>query len=89
MSLVLLRADSTHVLSAVQVGFLNVHSEPGDPYRTDNVVTQLVDGALVQVVSARARERGHAQPAADANIGNASCDRCGVWCRRVCLLIDL
>ena len=32
-----------------QVGFLNVHSTPDNPYRTDNVVAQLTDGQIVQV----------------------------------------
>lgn len=31
-----------------QVGFLNVHSEPGDPHRTDNVVAQVTEGEIVQ-----------------------------------------
>ena len=29
-------------------GFLNVHEEPGDPWRTDNVCAQLDHGAVVQ-----------------------------------------
>eukprot|EP00439_Symbiodinium_sp_Y106_P063852 s1526_g9.t3 len=28
-------------------GFLNVHTEPDDPYRADNVVGQLVEGQIV------------------------------------------
>ena len=35
-------------LSRTQVGFLNVHTEPGDPFRTDNVVRQLPHGAVVE-----------------------------------------
>ena len=35
-------------LSRAQVGFLNVHTEPGDPFRTDNVVRQLPHGAVVE-----------------------------------------
>ena len=30
------------------LGFLNVHDEPGDPWRTDNVVAQLPHGAVVE-----------------------------------------
>jgi len=30
-----------------QIGFLNVHESPGDPFRTDNVVGRLVDGDIV------------------------------------------
>ena len=33
---------------ALQPGFLNVHSSPGDPWCTDNVVLQLPDGAVIQ-----------------------------------------
>ena len=29
------------------VGFLNVHTEPGDPWRTDNVLQQLPHNAVV------------------------------------------
>ena len=35
-------------LERTQVGFLNVHTEPGDPFRTDNVVRQLPHGAVVE-----------------------------------------
>ena len=38
-------------MRAEQVGFLNVHSQPDNPYRTDNVVAQLTDGQIVQVRS--------------------------------------
>ena len=31
-------------------GFLNVHAEPGDPWRLDNVVEQLDHGVVVTVV---------------------------------------
>jgi hypothetical protein len=30
-----------------QKGFLNVHQEPGDPFDTSNIVTQLTDGDIV------------------------------------------
>ena len=30
------------------VGFLNVHREPDDPFRTDNVVARLSHGAIVE-----------------------------------------
>jgi hypothetical protein len=30
-----------------QRGFLNVHQEPGDPFDTSNIVTQLTDGDIV------------------------------------------
>ena len=30
-----------------QLGFLNVHDEPGDPYNTENIVGRLVDGQIV------------------------------------------
>ena len=30
------------------VGFLNVHTDPGDPWRTDNVVGRLPHGAVVE-----------------------------------------
>jgi len=33
-----------------QLGFLNVHTEPGDPNRLDNVVHQIVDGDIVESV---------------------------------------
>ena len=33
------------------VGFLNVHSDPGDPWRTDNVVARLPHGAVVMSVA--------------------------------------
>lgn len=29
------------------MGFLNVHQEPGDPFDTSNIVTQLKDGDTV------------------------------------------
>ena len=35
-------------VNALAPGFLNVHSTPGDPWRTDNVVCQLQDGAVVE-----------------------------------------
>ena len=35
-------------VNALAPGFLNVHSAPGDPWRTDNVVCQLQDGAVVE-----------------------------------------
>lgn len=31
-------------------GFLNVHLEPGDPFRTDNVVGRLLEGEVVETV---------------------------------------
>eukprot|EP00435_Cladocopium_sp_Y103_P011116 s2098_g2.t2 len=34
-------------LVQTQRGFLNVHSEPGDPYRSDNVVGRLFEGDIV------------------------------------------
>lgn len=34
-------------LVRTQRGFLNVHSEPGDPYRHDNVVGRLWEGQIV------------------------------------------
>ena len=36
------------------VGFLNVHKEPGDPWRTDNVVQQLHHSTVVESI----REEG-------------------------------
>mmetsp|Transcript_11410 Transcript_11410/g.17975 ORF Transcript_11410/g.17975 Transcript_11410/m.17975 type:complete len:106 (-) Transcript_11410:22-339(-) len=33
-----------------QAGFLNVHSDPSDPFRTDNVVNQLMEGEIVESV---------------------------------------
>ena len=30
-----------------QIGFLNVHDAPGDPFDTENIVGQLVDGQIV------------------------------------------
>ena len=33
------------------VGFLNVHSEPGNAFRTDNVVSRLWNGAVVESVA--------------------------------------
>ena len=41
-----------------QVGFLNVHSEPGDPFRTDNVVAQLQEGEIVQVTLCTQTQNG-------------------------------
>ena len=35
------------------VGFLNVHSEPGDPFRTDNVCAQLAHNAVVESIVER------------------------------------
>ena len=35
---------------ATVVGFLNVHSAPDSPWRTDNVVHQLLDGDIVESV---------------------------------------
>ena len=32
------------------VGFLNIHSSPGDPHRLDNVLGQLREGAVVESV---------------------------------------
>jgi len=39
--------DSVHT----QVGFLNIHSEPGDPWRKDNIVGRWLEGDIVEVIS--------------------------------------
>ena len=58
---ILLNADLSRRIDAVhagagrlfrvrtQVGFLNVHSQPDNPHRCDNVVAQLHEGQIVQV----------------------------------------
>merc|ERR1719471_715766 len=38
----------THVVRT-QRGFLNIHSSPGNPFRTDNIVGYWQEGDLVQV----------------------------------------
>ena len=35
---------------ATLVGFLNVHSEPGSPFSTDNIVAQCFDGEIVESI---------------------------------------
>lgn len=34
-----------------QIGFLNIHSEPGDPFRQDNVVGKWLEGDVVEVIN--------------------------------------
>ena len=42
-----LKKEPRRYLVQTQRGFLNVHSEPGDPYRSDNVVGRLFEGDIV------------------------------------------
>jgi len=42
-----LAKEPRRYLVQTQRGFLNVHSEPGDPYRSDNVVGRLFEGDIV------------------------------------------
>ena len=41
-------AGRRYKVCALEPGFLNVHSEPGDPWRVDNVVGRLGDRAVVE-----------------------------------------
>jgi len=45
-------AGRRYKVCALQPGFLNVHENPGDPWRVDTVVGQLGDGAIVESVEA-------------------------------------
>mmetsp|Transcript_120833 Transcript_120833/g.225928 ORF Transcript_120833/g.225928 Transcript_120833/m.225928 type:complete len:567 (+) Transcript_120833:41-1741(+) len=43
-------AQATKYVVCTQLGFLNIHSEPGDPFRTDNVVGRWSQGDIIEVI---------------------------------------